>query len=333
MEPVARKHHLNPRFLLSGFTGRGSKSQRTLWEFDARRASPQPRLLKDVAWELDFYSIDVPGERPDFVERLLGKIEDLAAPEIRQVASHHALPTGQRYGNLTMFLALMLIRGPRYRAILKSYEEKKAEMHLQIALATPENWAAVEAGMRADGIPDQEGVTYESMRRLIVQEGFDVTVTNAGPMHTKMIVDTLGWLPRELRRRNWSVLIADADAPDFVTSDNSMTMVWATDHRYIDRPEMGFAAMPPGLAYPGTEVTLPVHRRVALVGTLEETLPVKTVDKVTVMDINARTTDAAVMFVYAAEHDFVYLDHTGRERHAADWLIRRMSQRSAGAVP
>lgn len=224
MEPVARKHHYNPRVLLAGFTPTGEGSD-SLWDFDATLTRPYPRTPKGVGWELDYYTVDVPGLPPDAIEGYFGRIESTAAPVLRDLIATEKLPTGETYGNLMFFLALMYIRGPQWRQVLTSFPEAVAEMAFRMALSTPERWAAVEKAMRKAGLPERN-VTYESMVRYAEKYGYGAKLANPGPVHTQQIVEALGWLPRDLGRRNWCLLAAEDDAEDFVSSDSPLTIVW-----------------------------------------------------------------------------------------------------------
>ena len=117
-------------------------------------------------------------------------------------------------------------------------------------------------------------------------------------------------------------------APDLICSDNPVSVSWKGD---------AVASYGPGFGMPGTTLTQPLHRRVALVAMFEKRPPAGWIDIQGVAAINAATARNAVQ-IYSTGEEFVYLGSDGVVRWTADLLdhLRRKphkSERSSAASP
>jgi hypothetical protein len=314
MTQTTRHHHINPRFILAGFTESGKKTDR-LWSFDSELSKSTRLPPKAVAWELDFYAVDAPGEPPDVVEKAFGAIEGIAAPIIREIIRTESLPSsssGSDLGDFLTFLALMYVRDRGWRETIASVPEQVMELRLKLALSSRGRWEATRADMAKRGY---EGGTYEEMLEIVDSAGFGIKIANPGPLHVQQIAFGLQLLPPLFSRRNWSLLMAQPGAGDFVSSDNPAFIAWTV-------PGLSHLSSP-GLGYLDTEVTFALHRRIAIVGSLEDRPEKVSATKELVADINGRTARHAVRFVYGPANDFVWSDQTGRILSAADWFAWR----------
>ena len=154
-----------------------------------------------------------------------------------------------------------------------------------------------------DSIPGDDGhVPFEQAAAFIrigsVQR-IDVSTTESilgeAPCLREHVFETLA-------SRWWSLVIADPDAPDLVTCDHPVTVV------FKDQSRRG----PIGYGLPGTEVSFPLGPRHALVGVLENPLrPQFTARPTEVAALNSRTVHHADRQVYARSPHAVILQRGG----------------------
>ena len=138
---VSRRHHYVPAFLLGGFTPTGRQSD-ALWVFDNECAAPESRTPRAVAFERDYYTVDVPGQPPDFIENYFSRVETTAARIIREMLANRAMPTGDDYSDFMLFLALMRGRSPSFREALKQFYEDRMHDRVKIAASSREAYEA-----------------------------------------------------------------------------------------------------------------------------------------------------------------------------------------------
>lgn len=204
----------------------------------------------------------------------------------------------------------MHTRGSNLRGPLDDYHRQVAEMDLRLVVSSPEAFDAVKASLVAGGVQSWREASYERTRSLVHSDEFGIDVANLDEVHTSSVVGILLDTAKILWSRNWCLLVADGGI-DFVISDNPSTVVWTKR-----TPIPG----PPGLGHRGTEVALPLTRRLTLVGRHESALPRVPADARAVAELNARTIANAERFVYAASADFRYLGARGGVLDSAAWL-------------
>jgi hypothetical protein len=148
--------------------------------------------------------------------------------------------------------------------------------------------------MRQAGHEPPQGVSWEQMREFVLDESrytveVDPETTLGMLMH---LCDSI--LPL-LAERKWSLLVAASDAPDLVCTDQPVALVPTTP----DAPRfLGF-----GLSC--TEVSLPLTRRAALVGSFDAEPRVIEADKILAGLFNRQMIDLAERFVFSPAPDAV----------------------------
>ena len=291
---VSHRHHYVPRFILAGFTPSGRHSDH-LWVFDNQRLKPERRTPKAVAFEFDYYAVDIPGQPADLVEGFFGKVESLAAPIVRQMIHDRAIPTGEDYANLMYFLGLMFGRLSPMRETLKQFHEERAHLRVKIAASSPE---AYEATVR--GMPPEKRPTYEMVKKWAAEEKF-VEIANPSVLHTQAIMFGLdSGSPQLLGQRKWSLLLAKDDELPFICSDAPVSLV-ATDAK--SRPYV-----PPGLIYQETDFIMPLSQTAALLGRFEGRSEVVDVGDEVVACINTRMMWSARRYIYAPTDEFKIME-------------------------
>lgn len=143
-------------------------------------------------------------------------------------------------------------------------------------------------------------VAFEAMRKFIEDDQYTVEVSTGESLSLELGVfeNTLGLLGS----RYWSLVTAATDAPDFVTCDHPVTVVFKD-------PEMRGAV---GYGLPRTEVSFPLSTRRALLGVFEnplQPLPKASAEQVAAM--NSRTVYHAGRQVYSRKDTVVVLRSGG----------------------
>jgi hypothetical protein len=139
-------------------------------------------------------------------------------------------------------------------------------------------------------------VSFEAMRKFIEDDQYSVEVSTGESLSLELGVfeNTLDLLGS----RYWSLVTAATDAPDFVTCDHPVTVV------FKDREMRG----PAGYGSPRTEVSFPLSTRQALLGVLENPLqPLFKASAEQVAAINSRTVYHADRQVYSRTEMVVVL--------------------------
>ena len=151
----------------------------------------------------------------------------------------------------------------------------------------------------------------ENIAAYVAEGGFDVSLGRTWDVQT--MLDNVVTLAPLLALRNWALWIGAYGSPDFVCSDHPVSLNWL---------RMATTLWPPGFGAPDTVVSVPVNRRMALVGTfapMSERRTVRTVGTRSVAVVNASTImDASKVF--SANPDFVWLKADGTTGCAADLL-------------
>lgn len=149
-------------------------------------------------------------------------------------------------------------------------------------------------------IPDDEDLPFEEAAAFIRSDQYRIDVDT-----TESILGELGVFETifdTLALRWWSLVIPDPEAPDLVTCDHPVTVVFKDPSR---RGPIGY-----GLS--GTEVSFPLGPRHALVGVLENPLrPQFTARPEEVANLNSRTVHHADRQVYAKSRRAVILRRGG----------------------
>lgn len=320
MSQVSREDHFVPRFYLVGFTDTGGRKGK-LWQFDGADGTKTADVAKKLGRERDYHTVDIEGHPPDVVESLFGKIENVAAPLLRTVIETQQLPSTRRdRADLMMFVALSYPRGLQFRQVLTSFHNQVETMKIRMALISPEFWEKYVRACEKNGLDYPQG-SYEELARLYRQDEAEVEVANMGHIHTTGIVKALEGVTDLLMRRNWGLEITDNPDDFYVTSDSPATLSWISP----DDDRMG----PPGLISSVSEVVLPIHKSMALVGRYEHIPTAVRVDGDRVAAINAATARFAHRFVYSPHDDFVWKGPNGAWMTSAEWFGYRRANRQA----
>jgi hypothetical protein len=286
----AKNHHFLPVFYLKGFTLSGGKSGR-LWTHNLSTGERELVKPKQVGHSEDLYRVDVQGFEATAVEDDLDKRhDDKAAPVLEGIVRPNvkSLPTGDDYAAFISFIALTHARNPREREV-------------SIRVAEPVI-KAMGAAKRDVGEGKQEvGQNY-----LIRQ-----------------MYQTFRQIEPLLMQREWSLLVRDSDAGEFICSDCPVVLRW-------EKPDDGPPWMSPGFGQPETIVTMPLSRDVAVLGRFGGWSHTIRAHRRMVAEFNRVTLSNARQFLFTAREDFDWLVPGGEIAGAADLMASWASLSSKG---
>ena len=161
---------------------------------------------------------------------------------------------------------------------------------LDISSATKERFEASKQRMLKEG-RDVGDITYEEYREYITGENFKVETHQ-----NHLLLELLkmgGEITDLLFKRNWTV-VAAADGAEFVSSDNPVGLTWIQN--------TGFQS--PGFGLPGTQVTFPLSKKVALIGIYENGPAIGELPLEGVAAFNNCAISGATRCIYSAAEDF-----------------------------
>jgi Protein of unknown function (DUF4238) len=162
----AVRHHTVARFLLERFAvdrGRGPR----VCQLDKRTGRPRQVGPRDATIEKHFYSIDIDGRRDPVVEETLGKIENVAAPLIGQLAAGE-FPERERRAELALFIAMSWLRTPAWRQQTKAlYEQMTLAVFRETHHLDPNAIRRAMANSEFASMTDEE---LEALRKEIVED-------------------------------------------------------------------------------------------------------------------------------------------------------------------
>jgi hypothetical protein len=308
-----RRQHFVPEFYLSGFTADGERESflHVLDQTTGKQWRARPR---ELAHQRDLYRVEVPGTDPNIFEKTFGQFEGQIADVLRELTATGVPPEGEAFSNLMFFAALMAVRIPRHRAQISKFINEIAKNMTQLSIATPEHWEATKKRMVESGHPEFGEMSYEEAKKTFRSDQY--TVDFPQTWHVGMLFESAKAILPTLGDREWTFIKSDDAAGDFVCSDYPVGLVWASG-------EMSF--YPPGFGLPDTEVSLPLTREWAMVGSFEGTSGVGKASRATVAAINSRTC-ARAQRVFSGREDFTFTKSDGAIGNAAELLAMIQSK-------
>ncbi len=269
MGSTPRRLHYVSASYLGGFTSEGGRDGH-LHVLDTTTGAWRPSRPNNEAHERDAFRLESPAPDPLALENWFRRIEDAALPVIAAIRSSATMPERHERSALIAFMAIHSLRVPG---------------HMQ---AMGDGLHRLGRTMAWFGAENQE------QRNAIEDDAFEFGLVQNSRMD--MMLAPFTPVVRSLRQRSWTVLVARADAPEFVTSDHPVTPVY--DHAgsgWMPAPQVGMG---------GTEVTFPIGRRHALLGVWRDARASLDVGEDVVGTVNLRTLKRATRWVYGASNDF-----------------------------
>ncbi len=289
-----RKHHYVPAFYLAGFTPSGERED-FLWVHDLQQQGRKWRARPDnAAHERDYYRIEQEGVPANAVEQAFGIFEGQAATALESIATTRAVPRGENLATALNFVALQIVRVPTFRAMIERNMVELSKWQMKMVFGDPRAFEFVMQDMRKKGSKLPDGITWEQMRDYVFDESRYTVEINRGSTLGTLLDVSKSVLP-VLAARQWSLVVANDDAPDFVTTDSPVSLVATTPDA---PPFIGF-----GLRC--TEVSVPLTRRVALVGNFDQEPAVIEADRILVGLANRQLIAQAERFVFSRTEEVV----------------------------
>jgi hypothetical protein len=303
----ARRHHYVPQFYLRGFCKEPDHPR--LFVIDTEKRTSFCTTPANVAVELDFHTIDSPGQPPDIVESKLAELEGEISPALTRIRVSRSLQNDEDRALLFTFIALLLIKNPGMRDRISEALGKVEMYRFQMLASNPEAWAAEMERAKLDGTIDKDADT-ETLRKLVLEDAFKIGVSVPG--HLKLEFDLLLAIIDLVAARNWMLFSAREDRTGFVTSDSPVSLTW------FDQEGTPY---PPGLGLRNTQLIFPIANELAAVGIFEYSSRVADADEDFVAKINGNTILFRNRQVYARDSDFQYeMKHHGKRMQGLELL-------------
>lgn len=309
MQDQPRKHHFVPQFYVAGFTKSGTKDG-DLFVLDQDQRKSWRSTPKQTAHKRDFHRIEPPSEGDVMVvEKALSDLEGKWSTVLSSVLSNRRLPEDDAlFADLMMFVAFSAVRVPRIRKIASEFINESSKAEIQLALSTKEMQLEFRNRLTELGhtLSDEQ---FEELVRFGQSGHYDIDFEQS--WHVGQLIRMATTLAGVLTSRNWRLLIADDAAPDLVCSDNPVAPTWIAPMPLY---------MSPAFGTPNTLVSVPLSRRMALIGTTNQEYPGDdTLDRDGVARINSMTGMYANQ-IFASENDFVWATFDHRVGDKSDLL-------------
>lgn len=281
--------HYVSRSYLAGFTVDGRRRGR-LFETNVIERVVNPTKPRYVAARPGFDRIDVPGLASDAFEKALSSFESHAIAAIRSICQSDTMGD-ESLSRALGYAALLLVRNPRMRDGMTRAMELEARIVLDAISSNKRRFEHEVARAKAEGyIRAELPPSLDEIWTTVRQERYRVEVPVALSLQLEM--DCFDDAALSLVSRSWTLVTARDDAPDFVTCDHPVSLVWRD-------PEGGGHA-PIGYETPGSELSFPLDARHALVGVFEDPRPPYVLGRPQLIGaINSRTVHQAYRSVYS----------------------------------
>ena len=317
---VARKHHYVPQCYLRGFVRHPEKPRLAVLDMARRKmfeTSPE-----NVAAERDFHAINVEGHPPDALEQALSKFEGELAPAISRIVDAQSLTNDIDLNCVLNFIALLVVKNPRKRAQLIDFQADLWRKIAQLVSSDRKIWeTTIKHAQAAGELRDISPVSYQAVRDFVTRGAYDVHVPTTQNLALELAAhDTV---LRTLADRKWTLFRAPRESVGFITSDHPVCLMWSD-------PPRG-ALMPLGHGLAGTHVLFPLHKRLALLGSFEDTARTHDLSADGVARVNGAVIHHAHKQVYGPSLDFCYqLSASGKAKQGRNLLLDRFTLYTQG---
>lgn len=292
---IARRHHFLPQAYLAQFTDTGIKKGQ-FFVLDVETGHRFRTSPKKVAVELDFNRVDIEGIPPDFVENSFAPMEQEAVRAIENTIASGEFPTDEDYSAILHLIGLVAVRNPLLRRLFNRAREQTIRHISEILVSDEKIWNCQIQKARQNGIEIPDSVSFREMKCFIENGKYKLEFHPQDNLRLEMTAfDTVLSL---LHERNWSLIIAPSDGPEFICSDHPVTL-------YFKSGRQG----PIGFGLPKTELFFPLTRRMGFYGTFED--PLKKVAHVrpgNVATMNRRIAFNADRHIFSALDSFLIWD-------------------------
>ncbi len=292
--PTARKHHYVPQFYLGNFSLSGTKDD-SLWVFDKKTNRQWKASIDDIACQRNFYTVEFKDGTPDEVEKAFSKMEDIAAPIIKQIIETNAFPSQNDFMELITFIAISASRGPGARKTLAEPFEEVSNRIFELCTASPERYYASMERLKKVGY-DVKDVPYEDMLQFIQEKRYTLEFHNN--FHVHNIFAGIDAIIACLINRNWSLFFNTNDDMQFICPDRT---VYIMPNEPIEPSMWGI-----GFGSPKTDLVVPLSKNTILIGRYEEIEPIKNISPKAVAIYNNYTFIYSTQYMYSTNQDIQF---------------------------
>lgn len=282
MVQVARNHHFVAQCYLAGFTDTGTKDGRLcVFDFKANRFFRQkPR---NVAFAPDFNRVDLEGHAPDVLETAFGELEGRAASVIRRITAENDIPEDEEFSYVLNLITLFAVRNPAMRQSMTRARRHMCRVIGSMLASDRRLYDSELKSARKNGFVSGKDVPYEQVRDFLLKDQYTIEIQPQDHLTTEMAV--FKELLPQVCSRNWSLLIAAPDAPEFITCDHPVSLVYK-------------------------QLVFPLGTKHALMGNREQDSPrVMKLRPQGVAEINARLLKLADRQIYSRTPDITLLNN------------------------
>lgn len=304
-----RAHHYCPESYLGGFTDNETRDG-TLWTFDRFKQQVRKSKPKNEAHQRDFYRLDLDdGSDPFVLEKAFSSIESGAKTAIKHITTYLTLPEKEPLEFLIGFIGLLTVRTPAFRKKIGGFNEQVAKMVMDLTCADEKRFEVTKRHLSESGRDVPDDVSFEEMREYI--ESDEYTVETHQNEHLTTMLTLASTVTDLLLRRSWVIVVAEGG--DFVCSDNPVGLAWS---KTLEGPWHS-----PGFGLIGTEVSFPVSKDIALIGTFEPLpLDIGGLNEFGVANFNNKAIARSERFIYASKDNFIWCNHEGKILGAQEYF-------------
>jgi hypothetical protein len=319
-----------PQLYLAGFTNSGEKNG-LLYGHDLRDLKTFPAKPANVAYEKDFYKIDVPGIDTDEIEKFFWELETEAARVIKKIIHVERLPAKRKdYTILMRFMAQLVMRRPSVRENLMQSQEKLLRMFTRMTASLPDDQLKAQFDRVREQNPNMPEVDLAAFREFAQSDEYTIEFPQNFHIHDLMTTllpvadDTIAPL---LAMRHWVLWAAQDGEGEFITTDRPVCLTWTKE-------VPPFFADSPGFALQDTLVLFPISKRLLMYGRFEGPRGVIIpAQRKQIAFINRLMSQNVVRFIYSTDEKFVWEndDQIGDSSKMFD-VIREHREKKAAAV-
>lgn len=295
VKPYARRHHYLTRGYLASFTNSGCIDGK-FTTLDVQTGISFLTSPVNVGVEMDFNRIDIEGHSIDAIEKAISTFESEVVIAIRKVINTQTFPNDNDFNLILNLLGLFAVRNPRMRKSFNRSREQVLHGISSLLVSDEKIWNHYLKIVRESGEKISNNVMFEDIKRFVEDGNYDIEFHPQENIVLEFqIFDEL--LP-VLGKREWSVLVAPANGPEFICSDHPVTLTWKDE-----------CSFPIGYELKDTEVFFPLGRRIGVYGVFESPLkPVVRCKPIHVAIMNSRVVQNSERHVYSAQKSFVISD-------------------------
>jgi hypothetical protein len=223
MVQISKNHHFVSRCYLAGFTDTGTKDGR-LCVFDFMAARFFVQKPRNVAFEPDFNRVDIKGHTPDVLEEAFGQFEARTALVIRQITTEEDIPEDEEFSYVLNLISLFAVRNPATRRSMSVARRHECRVIGDLVASDKMVYEHPIQKARASGFLSGKDVPYEKLRDFLRRDAYEIEI----PPHDHLVRELAIFqnILALVSSRNWSLLIAPADAPDFMTCDHPISLLY-----------------------------------------------------------------------------------------------------------